>query len=169
VGQVGHLDFGARNSALLRTVADTRGITRHSGVGNVDTAQTNEYDGLRRAARLAASIAGAAGAEVEEIADEAMARLLLQDGLVNNPKAWVRRTAGQLAMATYARQRLRPDDVLGELDPTERRLVVGQRAGYSTRELALRLGATEDDTRMMLAEANRKIRRSSRRLAEADR
>lgn len=135
----------------------------------MDISQPNEYDGLRRAARLAASIAGATGAEVDEIADEAMARLLLQDGLVNNPKAWVRRTAGQLAVAAYARQRIRPDDVLEELDPTERRLVVGQRVGFSTRELAQRLGVSEDDTRALLAEANRKVRRSSRRLAEADR
>src|SRR5688572_4960848 len=64
----------------------------HTGVGNVN-AQHIEYDGLRRAARLAASIAGATGVEVDEVADEAMARLLMQDGLVNNPKAWVRRTA----------------------------------------------------------------------------
>jgi DNA-directed RNA polymerase specialized sigma24 family protein len=135
----------------------------------VDTGQPNEYDGLRRAARLAASIAGAAGAEVDEIADEAMARLLLQDGLVNNPKAWVRRTATQLTVAAHARQRLRPDDVLQELDATERRLVVGQRVGFTTRELAQRLGVSEDDTRALLAEANRKVRRSSRRLAEADR
>ncbi|MBW8750482.1 MAG: hypothetical protein JF565_03560 [Propionibacteriales bacterium] len=84
-------------------------------------------------------------------------------------KAWVRRTAGQLAVAAYARQRIRPDDVLEELDPTERRLVVGQRVGFSTRELAQRLGVSEDDTRALLAEANRKVRRSSRRLAEADR
>jgi DNA-directed RNA polymerase specialized sigma24 family protein len=138
-------------------------------VGIVDTGQANEYDGLRRAARLAASIAGAAGAEVDEIADEAMARLLLQDGLVNNPKAWVRRTATQLAAAAHVRQRLRPDDVLQELDPTERRLVVGQRVGFSTRELAQRVGVTEDDARILLVEANRKVRRSSRRLAEVDR
>jgi DNA-directed RNA polymerase specialized sigma24 family protein len=107
--------------------------------------------------------------EVDEIADEAMARLLLQDGLVNNPKAWVRRTATQLAVAAYARQRLRPDDVLQELDPIERRLVVGQRVGFTTRELAQRLGVSEDETRALLAEANRKARRSSRRVAEAER
>jgi DNA-directed RNA polymerase specialized sigma24 family protein len=135
----------------------------------VNNGQPSEYDGLRRAARLAASIAGAAGAEVGEIADEAMARLLLQDGLVNNPKAWVRRTATQLAAVASVRQRIRPDDVLEELDPTERRLVVGQRVGFSTRELAQRIGVSEDDTRTLLAEANRKVRRSSRRLAEVDR
>lgn len=133
----------------------------------MDTGQHSEYDGLRRAARLAASIAGAAGAEVEEIAEEALARLLMQDGLVNNPKAWVRRTATRLAVEAHGRQRLRTDDVLAELDPTERRLVVAQRAGYTTRELAEQLGISEDTTRTLLSEANRKIRRSSRRLAEA--
>jgi DNA-directed RNA polymerase specialized sigma24 family protein len=135
----------------------------------VDTGQPDEYDGVRRAARLAASIAGAAGAEVDEIADEAMARLLLQEALVNNPKAWVRRTATQLTAAAHARQRLRPDDVLEDLDPTERRLVVGQRVGFTTRELAQRLGVSEDHTRTLLAEANRKVRRSNRLVADADR
>jgi DNA-directed RNA polymerase specialized sigma24 family protein len=135
----------------------------------VDTGQHIEYDGLRRAARIAASMAGAAGAEVDEIAEEAMARLLLQDGLVNNPKAWVRRTAGSLAVQAHARHRIQSDDVLQELTPTERSLVFGQRTGYTIRELALRLGFTEDDTRTMLAEANRKVRRSGRRLTDADR
>jgi DNA-directed RNA polymerase specialized sigma24 family protein len=135
----------------------------------VDTGQHIEYDGLRRAARLAASIAGATGAEVEEIAEEAMARLLMQDGLVNNPKAWVRSTATRLAAGTHARQRLRTDDVLEELTPTERGLVVGHRVGRPMRELAQHLGYSEDATRTMLSEANRKIRRSTRRLAEADR
>ena len=132
----------------------------------MDTGQHLEYDGVRRAARLAASIAGATGADVDEIADEAMARLLMQDGLVNNPKAWVRRTAQRLAAQAHARQRIRADDVLEELTPTERSLVVGQRTGYSVRELALRLGLTEDVTRTLLAEANRTVRRSSRRLAD---
>jgi DNA-directed RNA polymerase specialized sigma24 family protein len=135
----------------------------------VDTGQHIEYDGLRRAARLAASIAGAAGAEVEDIAEEAMARLLMQDGLVNNPKAWVRSTATRLAGGTHARQRIRTDDVLEELDQTERRLVVAQRVGHTTRELAARLGVSEDTARTLLSEANRKVRRSTRRLAEADR
>ena len=133
----------------------------------MDTGQHSEYDGLRRAARLAASIAGAAGAEVEEVAEEALARLLMQDSLVNNPKAWVRRTATRLAVEAHVRQRIRTDDVLAELDPTERRLVVAQRAGYTIRELAERLEISEDTTRTLLSEANRKIRRSSRRLAEA--
>jgi DNA-directed RNA polymerase specialized sigma24 family protein len=135
----------------------------------VDTGQHIEYDGLRRAARLAASIAGAVGSEVEDIAEEAMARLLMQDGLVNNPKAWVRSTATRLAAQTHRGQRLRTDDVLGELDQTERRLVVAQRVGYTTRELAERLGVSEDTTRTLLSEANRKVRRSTRRLADADR
>ena len=130
-------------------------------------AQHIEYDGLRRAARLAASIAGATGAEVDEVADEAMARLLMQDGLVNNPKAWVRRTAGRLVVEAHVRQRIQADEVLLELSPTERTLVVGQRTGYSTRELALRFGFTEEATRTLLAEANRKVRRFSRRLAGA--
>lgn len=136
----------------------------------MDTGQQHiEYDGLRRAARLAASIAGATGSEVDELADEAMARLLMQDGLVNNPKAWVRRTATRLAAQAHVRQRIRADDVLGELTATERSLVVGQRSGYTLRELAQRLGLTEDTAHELLAEANRKVRRSSRRLAEADR
>jgi DNA-directed RNA polymerase specialized sigma24 family protein len=135
----------------------------------VDTGQHIDYDGLRRAARLAASIAGATGVDVDEIADEAMARLLMQDDLVNNPKAWVRRIARSLAVQAHARQRIRADDVLEELTPTERSLVVGQRTGYSVRELALRLGFTEDVTRALLAEANRKVRRSSRRLADVER
>ena len=138
-------------------------------MGNVDTGQHTEYDGLRRAARLAASIAGANGSEVDEIAEEAMARLLMQDGLVNNPKAWVRSTATRLAREAHARQRINSDDVLEELTATERSLVVGHRAGHTMRELAHRLGVTEDDTRTMLAEANRKVRRSSRRLADAER
>lgn len=136
-------------------------------MGNVDTGQHTEYDGLRRAARLAASIAGATGSEVEEIAEESMARLLMQDGLVNNPKAWVRSTATRLAAEAHARQRINSDDVLEELTATERSLVVGQRAGFTTRELAERVGFSEDATRTMLVEANRKVRRSSRRLADA--
>jgi DNA-directed RNA polymerase specialized sigma24 family protein len=137
-------------------------------VGNVDTGQHIEYDGLRRAARLAASIAGATGAEVDEIAEETLARLLMQDGLVNNPKAWVRSTAARLTVDAHARRRIRSDDVLDELTPTERSLVLTQRAGYTVRELARRVGYTEDDTRTILAEANRKVRRSSRRLAGTD-
>jgi DNA-directed RNA polymerase specialized sigma24 family protein len=135
----------------------------------VDIGQHTEYDGLRRAARLAASIAGASGAEVDEIAEEAMARLLMQDGLVNNPKAWVRSTATRLAVEGNVRLRIQTDDVLEELTATERTLVVGQRAGFSVRELAQRFRLTEDDTRTLLAEANRKVRRSSRRLADVDR
>jgi DNA-directed RNA polymerase specialized sigma24 family protein len=135
----------------------------------VDTGQHLEYDGLRRAARLAASIAGASGSAVEEIAEEAIARLLMQDGLVNNPKAWVRSIAARLAVQAHGRRRIRTDDVLEELDQTERRLVVAQRVGHTTRELAARLGVSEDTTRTLLSEANRKIRRSTRRLAEADR
>lgn len=133
----------------------------------MDTGQHNEYDGLRRAARLAASIAGAVGAEVEEIAEESLARLLMQDGLVNNPKAWVRRTATRLTVEAQGRQRIRTDEVLQELDQTERRLVVAQRVGYTTREVAERLGISEDAARTLLSEANRKVRRSTRRLADA--
>lgn len=135
----------------------------------MNTGQHTEYDGLRRAARLAASIAGASGAEVGEIAEEALARLLMQDDLVNNPKAWVRSTATRLAREAHIRQRINADDVLEELTPTERGLVVGHRVGRSMRELAQHLGYSEDATRTMLAEANRKVRRSSRRLADADR
>lgn len=138
-------------------------------MGNVDTGQHTEYDGLRRAARLAASIAGASGSEVEEIAEEAVARLLMQDGLVNNPKAWVRSTATRLTVEAHRRQRINSDDVLEELDAAERTLVVGHRAGHTVRELAQRLGYSEEATRDMLAEANRKVRRSSRRLADAGR
>lgn len=47
--------------------------------------------------------------------------------------------------------------------------MVGQRSGYTLRELAQRLGLTEDVAHQLLTEANRKVRRSSRRLAEADR
>jgi DNA-directed RNA polymerase specialized sigma24 family protein len=154
----------------VRTVAGISGPESScSGVGNVDNGQHSEYDGLRRAARLAASIAGAAGSDVEEIADEAMARLLMQDGLVNNPKAWVRGTATTLAAGAQTRQRIRPDDVLEELDPTERALVVGQRVGYSTRELAQKWGLSEETIRTLLAEANRKVRRSTRRFVDAGR
>jgi len=132
----------------------------------VDTGQQIEYDGLRRAGRLAASIAGASGAAVEEIAEEAMALLLLQDGPVNNPKAWVRRTATRLAVRSQARQRIHAEDVLEELDATERSLVVGHRAGHTIRALAGRAGLTEEQARTLLVEANRKIRRSGRRLAD---
>lgn len=134
----------------------------------MDTGQQIEYDGLRRAARLAASIAGATGAEVDDVAEEAMARLLMQDGLVNNPKAWVRSTATRLAREAHARQRISSDDVLEELTPTERSLVVGHRSGHTVRELCHRLGITEETAQALLAEANRKVRRSSRRLADAD-
>jgi DNA-directed RNA polymerase specialized sigma24 family protein len=135
----------------------------------VDTGQQIAYDGLIRAARLAASIAGASGAEVDEIAEESMALLLMQDGLVNNPKAWVRSTAARLAAEAHGRRRIQTADVLDELTPTERSLVMGQRTGYSVRELAQRLGLSEDGTHEILAEANRKVRRSSRRLADAER
>lgn len=134
----------------------------------MDTGEHSAYDGLRRAARLAASIAGATGAEVEEIAEEAMARLLMQDGAVNNPKAWVRRTATRLAVQGHARRHLRPGDLLGELTGFERDLVVAQRSGYSARELAHRLGVAEEGVKELLAEANRKVRRSSRRLTVED-
>lgn len=134
----------------------------------MDTGQQIVYDGLRRAARLAASIAGASGAEVDEIAEEAIARLLMQDGLVNNPKAWVRRTATRLAVQAHVRQRIQTDDVLEELSATERSLVVGQRAGYTVRELADRLGLGEDGTRELLMEANRKVRRTSRRFVDVE-
>jgi DNA-directed RNA polymerase specialized sigma24 family protein len=134
----------------------------------VDTGHQIEIDGLRRAARISASIAGAAGAEVDEIAEEAIARLLLQDGLVNNPKAWVRRTARRLAVQAHARQRIQADDVLRELSTEERRLVVRHRAGYSVRELAKRHGLTEEDVSGVLADADRKIRRPDRWLARID-
>jgi DNA-directed RNA polymerase specialized sigma24 family protein len=135
----------------------------------VDSGQHPEYDSLRRAARLAASIAGASGVAVDEIADEALARLLMQDALVNNPKAWVRSTATRLAAQGQQRLRIQTADVLEELTQTEQTLVVGQRAGFTTRELAQRLGLPEDDTRALLSEANRKVRRSSRRFADVDR
>jgi DNA-directed RNA polymerase specialized sigma24 family protein len=135
----------------------------------VDTGQNIEIDGLRRAARIAASIAGAAGSEVEDIAEEAMARLLMLDGLVNNPKAWVRSTATRLAAETHRSTRIRSDDVLGELSALERSLVVGHRSGWTMRELARRFDLTEEAAREQLAEANRKVRRSSRRLADAGR
>jgi DNA-directed RNA polymerase specialized sigma24 family protein len=134
-------------------------------VGNVETGQYLEYDGLRRAARLAASIAGATGPDVEEITEEAIARLLMQDGPVNNPKAWVRSAATRLAVEAHVRRRIRIDDVLVELDQTERGLVVRQRVGYTIRELAESLGVSEERTRTLLAEANRKLRRASRQLA----
>ncbi len=133
----------------------------------MDTGQHIEIDGLRRAARLAASIAGASGSEVEEIAEEAMARLLMQDGLVNNPKAWVRSTATRLAAEARSPRRIHSDEVLEELTATERSLVVGHRSGYTMRELAGLLGLHEDAAREQLAEANRKVRRSTRRLADA--
>lgn len=136
----------------------------------MDTGQQHiEFDGLSRAARLAASIAGATGSEVAEIADEAMARLLMQDGLVNNPRAWVRRTASRLVAQGQVRRRIQAEDVLGELTATERSLVVGHRTGLALRELAQRLGLAEDAAELLLAEANRKVRRSSRRLADAGR
>jgi DNA-directed RNA polymerase specialized sigma24 family protein len=166
---VGVGPISARYSDLVRTVGLLLGSSRHFGVGNVDTGQHTEYDSLRRAARLAASIAGASGSEVDEIAEESMARLLMQDALVNNPKAWVRSMATRLATQGHARRWIQTDDVLEELTQTERNLVVGQRAGYSTRELAQRLGFTEEDTSTLLAEANRKVRRSSRRLAASER
>jgi len=137
-------------------------------VGIVDTGQHIEYDGLRRAACLAASIAGATAVDIDDIAEETMARLLMQDSPVNNPKAGVRSTATRLAAPSHKRQRIRSDDVLRELNPTERSLVVGHRAGYSIRELAQRVGYNEAATRTLLTEANRKIRRSSRRFADAD-
>jgi len=132
----------------------------------VDTGQRIAYDGLLRAARLAASIAGVTGPEVDEIAEEALARLLLLDGPANNPKAWVRSTATRLAAHSHLRTRLRTDDVLEDLTATERGLVLGQRAGYTARELAARSGLDEETTQALLAEANRKLRRSSRRLVE---
>jgi len=153
----------------MRTVAHLGTESSHTGVGKVDTGQRIAYDGLLRAARLAASIAGATGAEVDEIADEALALLLLQDGPVNNPKAWVRSTATRLAAHTHARTRLQADDVLEELSATERDLVLGQRAGYSIRELAARLGLDEGSTQELLAEANRRLRRSSRKLVDTGR
>ena len=138
-------------------------------MGNVDTGQHIEIDGLRRAARLAASIAGATGPEVDEIAEEATALLLIQEALVNNPKAWVRSTATRLVAEAHARQRIHSEEVLAALTATERSLVVGHRSGYALHELARRLGMTEDDVRDQLAEANRKVRRSSRSLADAGR
>jgi len=135
----------------------------------VDTGHDIEIDGLRRAARIAASIAGAAGSQVDDIAEEAMARLLMLDGLVNNPKAWVRSTATRLAAETHRSTRIRSDDVLGELSALERSLVVAHRSGWTMRELARRFDLTEEAAREQLAEANRKVRRSSRRLADAGR
>ena len=135
----------------------------------MDTGQRIAYDGLLRAARLAASIAGATGTDVGEIADEAIARLLLQDGPVNNPKAWVRSTATGLAAHTQARERILSEDVLLELTSTERDLVLGHRAGYTERELAVRLGFDHETTQTLLLEASRKLRRSSRRLVDTSR
>lgn len=135
----------------------------------MDTGQQTVYDGLLRAARLAASLAGASGGEVDEIAEEAMARLLLQDGAVNNPRAWVRRTAGHLTVQQHARRRIRTAQVLEGLTATERSLVLAQRSGYSLREAAERLGLDEGGARLVLAEANRKVRRSARRLPDVGR
>lgn len=132
----------------------------------METGQQTAYDGLLRAARLAASIAGASGAEVEEVAEEAVARLLMQDGVVNNPKAWVRRTAAQLTAGTHARRRIRTAEVLRGLTATEATLVLAHRAGHSLRDVAESLGMTEDAARLVVAEANRTVRRSSRRLGD---
>jgi hypothetical protein len=132
----------------------------------VDTGRQIAYDGLLRAARLAASMAGATGLQVDEIADEAMAHLLMQDGLVNNPKAWVRSTAVRLTAQTHARRRIRTDELLRGLTPTGRVLVIGQRTGYSVVELTEHVGLDEDAVRGLLAAANKVVRRSSRRLIE---
>ena len=129
------------------------------------TGQQIAYDGLLRAARLAASIAGATGVLVDEIADEAMALLLMQDRLVNNPKAWVRGTAVRLTVHAHARLRIRTDDLLRGLTATERDLVIGQRTGYTVPELAEHVGLGEDAVQELLAAANKIVRRSSRRLA----
>lgn len=131
----------------------------------MDTGQQIAYDGLLRAARLAAGIAGARGVHAERIADEAMALLLMQDSVVNNPKAWVRSAATRLAAQTHPRARIQTADVLSGLSSTERTLVTAQRAGWTVAEVALLLGLAEGDTRTLLEEANRKVRRSSRRLA----
>jgi DNA-directed RNA polymerase specialized sigma24 family protein len=132
----------------------------------VDTGRPIAYDGLLRAARLAASIAGATGPRVEEIADEAMALLLMQDRLVNNPKAWVRSMAIRLAVDAHLRRRIRTDDLLAGLTATDRDLVIGQRTGYTVPELAEHVGLGEDAVRELLAAANKVVRRSGRRLAE---
>jgi DNA-directed RNA polymerase specialized sigma24 family protein len=140
-----------------------------------------EFEGLRRAARLAACSAGAVGEAIDAIADEAMTRLLMQDGPVNNPKAWVRRTARRLAVEDapsakeprgarripQQRRRIQPDDLLEGLDEGERLVVVAHRAGYTNREIGRRYGLTEDAVRALLADANRKLRRSSRRLEQS--
>jgi DNA-directed RNA polymerase specialized sigma24 family protein len=133
----------------------------------VDTGHQTAYDGLQRAARLAASIAGARGADVDEIAEEALALLLLQDGLVNNPKAWVRSTATRLVRETHSRRRISTADVLGALTPAEQKLLVGHRAGFTLRELGGRLGISEDQARTLVAQATGKIRRSGNALADA--
>jgi len=53
-----------------------------------------------------------------------------------------------------------------ELSPRQREVVLLHAAGWRYRELAERLGLTEDVAHQLLAEGNRKMRRSSRRLAD---
>ena len=132
----------------------------------METGRPIAYDGLLRAARIAANMAVATGVQVDEIADEAMAHLLMQDRLVNNPKAWVRSTAIRLTAQAQARRRIRTDDLLRGLTATGRALVIGQRTGYTVPELAEHVGLDEDAVRALLAAANKVVRRSSRRLVE---
>ena len=62
---------------------------------------SSEFAELRRAARGSASNAGAQDLWVDEIADEAMARLCLCDPPPDSPKAWVRRVARNLATDAF--------------------------------------------------------------------
>lgn len=131
----------------------------------MDIGQQITYDGLLRAARLAAGIAGARGPRVDEVADEAIARLLMLDVVVNNPKAWVRSVATRLAAETHAHRRIRTVEVLAGLTATERTLVTGHRAGWTVSELAAMVDLSEGATRELLVRANRTLRRSRRTLA----
>lgn len=76
---------------------------------------SSEYTELRRAARGSANKAGAEDLWLDEIADEAMARLFLSDPPPDNPKAWVRRVARNLATDAF---RAGPAEGWGDLPLT---------------------------------------------------
>jgi DNA-directed RNA polymerase specialized sigma24 family protein len=75
-------------------------MNSHIDGGQVDFI-SSEFVDMRKAARSSASSAGAENLWVDEIADEAMARLFLQDPPPNNPKGWVRRVARNLATDAF--------------------------------------------------------------------
>lgn len=76
---------------------------------------SSEFVDLRKAARGSASNAGADNLWLDEIADEAMARLFLSDPPPDNPKAWVRRVARNLATDAF---RAGPPEGWGDLPLT---------------------------------------------------